>query len=59
MRVVPFFRLRSMLRDAHASSLILDCDIAIQALVSVRVQVPKTIKLTRTCHNLIRYWIEA
>jgi len=48
-----------VLRDAHTSSLILNGDMAIQALVSVRVQVPKTIKLTCTCHNLIRYWIEA
>jgi PKHD-type hydroxylase len=59
MRVASFFWLQSMVRDAHARSLIFDLDTAIQALV-VRLgrDDPETVKLTGIYHNLIRYWAE-
>lgn len=59
MRVASFFWLQSMIRDAHARSLIFDLDTAIQALVErMGRDDPETVKLTGVYHNLIRYWAE-
>ncbi|MDR3663843.1 MAG: Fe2+-dependent dioxygenase [Mycobacterium sp.] len=58
-RVASFFWLQSMVRDAHARSLIFDLDTAIQGL-SARLgrDDPETVKLTGIYHNLIRRWAE-
>jgi PKHD-type hydroxylase len=59
MRVASFFWLQSMIRDAHARSLIFDLDTAIQALAArLGRDDPETVKLTGIYHNLIRYWAE-
>jgi PKHD-type hydroxylase len=59
VRVASFFWLQSMIRDAHARSLIFDLDTAIQALVErLGRDDPETVKLTGIYHNLIRYWAE-
>jgi PKHD-type hydroxylase len=59
MRVASFFWLQSMVRDAHARSLIFDLDSAIQALVErLGRDDSETVKLTAIYHNLIRYWAE-
>jgi len=59
MRVASFFWLQSMVRDAHARSLIFDLDTAIQALVErLGRDDPETVKLTGIYHNLIRTWAE-
>src|ERR1700733_14321988 len=59
LRVASFFWLQSMIRDAHARSLIFDLDTAIQALVArLGAEDPETVKLTGIYHNLIRYWAE-
>jgi len=58
-RVASFFWLQSMVRDAHARSLIFDLDSAIQALAErLGRDDPETVKLTGIYHNLIRYWAE-
>src|ERR1700727_3059835 len=58
-RVASFFWLQSMVRDAHARSLIFDLDTAIQALVQrLGRDDPETVKLTGIYHNLIRYWAQ-
>lgn len=58
-RVASFFWLQSMVRDAHARSLIFDLDTAIQALVArLGRDDPETVKLTGIYHNLIRCWAE-
>jgi PKHD-type hydroxylase len=58
-RVASFFWLQSMIRDAHARSLIFDLDTAIQALVErLGRDDPETVKLTGIYHNLIRTWAE-
>ncbi|MGF6308681.1 PKHD-type hydroxylase [Bradyrhizobium sp. i1.8.4] len=58
-RVASFFWLQSMVRDAHARSLIFDLDAAIQALVErLGRDDPETVKLTGIYHNLIRHWAE-
>ena len=59
MRVASFFWLQSMIRDAHARSMIFDLDTAIQELVQrLGRNDPETVKLTGIYHNLIRYWAE-
>jgi PKHD-type hydroxylase len=59
MRMASFFWLQSMVRDAHARSLIFDLDTAIQALVErLGRDDSETVKLTGIYHNLIRYWAE-
>ncbi len=59
IRVASFFWLQSMIRDAHARSLIFDLDTAIQALVErLGRDDPETVKLTGIYHNLIRYWAD-
>ncbi len=59
MRVASFFWLQSMIRDAHARSLIFDLDTAIQNLVErLGRDDPETVKLTGIYHNLIRTWAE-
>ena len=59
MRVASFFWLQSMVRDAHARSLIFDLDSAIQSLCErLGRDDPETVKLTGIYHNLIRYWAE-
>ena len=59
VRVASFFWLQSMIRDAHARSLIFDLDNAIQALVlRLGRDDPETVKLTGVYHNLIRVWAE-
>jgi PKHD-type hydroxylase len=58
-RVASFFWLQSMIRDAHARSLVYDLDTAIQALVErLGRDDPETVKLTGIYHNLIRKWAE-
>lgn len=58
-RVASFFWLQSMIRDAHARSLVFDMDSAIQDLVArLGRDDPETVKLTGIYHNLIRYWAE-
>jgi PKHD-type hydroxylase len=58
-RVASFFWLQSMIRDAHARSLIFDLDTTIQGLVErIGRDAPETVKLTGIYHNLIRYWAE-
>jgi PKHD-type hydroxylase len=58
-RVASFFWLQSMIRDAHARSLIFDLDTAIQALVErLGRDDPETVRLTGIYHNLIRHWAE-
>jgi PKHD-type hydroxylase len=60
VRVASFFWLQSMIRDAHARSLIFDLDTAIQGLTGrIGRDDPETVKLTGIYHNLIRYWAEA
>ena len=59
VRVASFFWLQSMVRDAHARSMIFDLDSAIQALVErLGRDDPETVKLTGIYHNLIRHWAE-
>jgi PKHD-type hydroxylase len=59
VRVASFFWLQSMIRDAHARSMIFDLDAAIQGLVQrIGRDDPQTVKLTGIYHNLIRYWAE-
>ncbi len=59
MRVASFFWLQSMIRDAHARSMIFDLDSAIQNLVErLGRDDPETVTLTGIYHNLIRYWAE-
>jgi PKHD-type hydroxylase len=58
-RVASFFWLQSMIRHAHARSLIFDLDTAIQTLVErLGRDDPETVKLTGIYHNLIRQWAE-
>jgi PKHD-type hydroxylase len=58
-RIASFFWLQSMIRDAHARSLIFDLDSAIQNLVErIGRNDPETVKLTGIYHNLIRYWAD-
>jgi PKHD-type hydroxylase len=59
VRVASFFWLQSMIRDAHARSLIFDLDNAIQSLAErLGRDDPETVKLTGIYHNLIRHWAE-
>jgi PKHD-type hydroxylase len=59
IRVASFFWLQSMIRDAHARSMIFDLDHAIQGLVErLGRNDPEVVKLTGLYHNLIRYWAE-
>jgi PKHD-type hydroxylase len=59
VRVASFFWLQSMIRDAHARSIIFDLDTAIQGIVErIGRDDPQTVKLTNLYHNLIRYWAE-
>jgi PKHD-type hydroxylase len=55
LRNASFFKVRSMIRDARARRLLLDLDIAIQA-VGERFgrDDPETVKLTGICPNSIR-----
>ena len=58
-RVASFFWLQSMIRDAHARSLIYDLDNSIQALVErLGRDDPEAVRLTGIYHNLIRLWSE-
>jgi PKHD-type hydroxylase len=58
-QVASFFQLQSMVRDAHARSMIFDLDTAIQTLVERPARDdPETVKLTGIYHNLIRHWAE-
>jgi PKHD-type hydroxylase len=58
-RVASFFWLQSMIRDAHARSMIFDLDSAIQGLVARQGRNDsQVVKLTGLYHNLIRYWAE-
>ncbi len=59
VRVASFFWLQSMIRDAHARSMIFDLDTAIQGLVErLGRNDAEVVKLTGIYHNLIRYWAE-
>ena len=58
-RAASFFWLQSMVRDAHARSMIFDLDSAIQNLTErLGRDDPETVKLTGIYHNLIRCWAE-
>ena len=58
-RVASFFWLQSMIRDAHARSLIFDLDVSIQALVErLGRDDPETVRLTGIYDNLIGIWAE-
>jgi PKHD-type hydroxylase len=58
-RVASFFWLQSMVRDAHARSMIFDLDSAIQNLAErLGRDDLEAVKLTGIYHNLIRYWAE-
>lgn len=58
-RVASFFWLQSMIRDAHARSMIFDLDTTIQTLVErIGRNDPEVCRLTNVYHNLIRYWAE-
>jgi PKHD-type hydroxylase len=58
-RVASFFWLQSMIRDAHARTMIFDLDTSIQSLVKrLGRDDPETVKLTGLYHNLIRHWAE-
>jgi PKHD-type hydroxylase len=58
-RVASFFWLQSMIRDAHARSMIFDLDHGIQGLVDrLGRNDPEVVKLSGLYHNLIRYWAE-
>ncbi len=58
-RVASFFWLQSMIRDAHARSLIFDLDTTIQELVErLGRNDPEVRRLTNIYHNLIRFWAE-
>jgi PKHD-type hydroxylase len=58
-RVASFFWLQSMIRDAHARSLIFDLDTSIQALAErLGRDDSEAVRLTGIYHNLIRYWAE-
>ncbi len=59
VRVASFFWLQSMIRDAHARSLIFDLDTTIQSLAErLGRDDSETVKLTGIYHNLIRTWAE-
>jgi PKHD-type hydroxylase len=59
VRVASFFWLQSMIRDAHARSMIFDLDHAIQGLVErLGRNDPEVVKLSGLYHNLIRYWAD-
>lgn len=59
VRVASFFWLQSMIRDAHARSMIFDLDSAIQGLVErLGRNDAEVVKLSGLYHNLIRYWAE-
>ena len=59
MRVASFFWLQSMIRDAHARSLIFDLDNTVQALAErLGRDDPETVRLTGIYHNLIRVWAD-
>ena len=58
-RVASFFWLQSMIRDAHARSMIFDLDTAIQGLVErLGRNDAEVVRLSGLYHNLIRYWAE-
>jgi PKHD-type hydroxylase len=59
VRVASFFWLQSMIRDAHARSMIFDLDTAIQGLVErLGRNDAEVVKLSGLYHNLIRYWAD-
>lgn len=59
VRIGSFFWLQSMVRDAHARSLIFDLDNTIQSLSErVGTSDADVVRLTGIYHNLIRYWAE-
>jgi PKHD-type hydroxylase len=59
VRVASFFWLQSMIRDAHARSMVFDLDTAIQGLVGrLGRNNAEVVKLSGLYHNLIRYWAE-
>lgn len=59
VRTASFFWLQSMIRDAHARSLIFDLDNSIRELAErVGRNDPEVRRLTNVYHNLIRYWAE-
>jgi PKHD-type hydroxylase len=59
VRVASFFWLQSMIRDAHARSMIFDLDTAIQGLVArLGRNDAEVVRLSGLYHNLIRYWAE-
>ena len=58
-RVASFLWMQSMIRDAHARSMIFDLDTTIQVLCErLGRDDPETVRLTGIYHNLIRFWAE-
>jgi len=58
-RVSSFFWLQSMIKDAHARSMVFDLDNVIQDLVDrLGRESSEVRKMTNIYHNLIRYWAE-
>ncbi len=58
-RISCFFWIQSMIRDAHARSMIFDLDNTIQDLVDrLGRDADEVRRLTNLYHNLIRYWAE-
>jgi PKHD-type hydroxylase len=58
-RISSFFWLQSMIKDAHARSMIFDLDNTIQDLVDrLGRDAMEVRRLTNIYHNLIRYWAE-
>jgi PKHD-type hydroxylase len=59
VRISSFFWLQSMIRDAHARSMIFDLDNSIQELVVRLGRNDAQVRtLTNVYHNLIRHWAE-
>jgi PKHD-type hydroxylase len=58
-RVSSFFWIQSMIKDAHARTMIYDLDNTIQGLVDILGRDAEDVRrLTNIYHNLIRYWAE-
>lgn len=58
-RVASFLWMQSIIRDAHARSMIFDLDTTIQVLCErLGRDDPETVRLTGIYHNLIRFWAE-
>ena len=58
-RVASFLWIQSLVRDDHRRALLLDMDVAIQALAAdAGLDAPAIVSLTGAYHNLLRMWVE-